>query len=238
MISGKSFSDKCKWVVDSRYPDRPVFNYLQASSGDWVFINGDYLGRVLSQLPIFPVKRFTFIIHNTDQSFDAPKLNRLVSHAKHIYAINTKTWLHPKLTTIPIGFVDRQLPFLSTFTPPSYERTIEIYMNFTIGTNMTQRNQCIETYKNDPRVVVKQNRTVPEYYDDLCRSKYVLCPEGTGIDTHRVYESILCGTIPVVLRNSLAHLYEKLPVCILDKWTDDLYEPCVDTYSFNIESFI
>lgn len=238
MISGKSYSDLCNWIYCPRYSHKPIFNYHRASSKDLVFINGDYIEKFLSKLPIIRTKKFIFIIHNSDRSFDTQKLNRLTPHAIHIYAINTQTVSHPKLTTIPIGFVDNQLPFLSSFNPPVYERTIEIYMNFTIGTHIQKRSDCIEIFKNDSRVTHKQNRNIEEYYDDLCRSKYVLCPEGTGIDTHRVYESILCGAIPVVLRNSLAHLYETLPVCILDKWTDELYVPKNFIFKDNVKFYI
>ena len=237
MISGKVFSEKCKWVIDPRYPSRKIFNYVESNDGDWVFVNGDFLNRLLEQLPVSSSKKFTFIIHNSDASFDTQKLERLKPYASRIYAINTNAYDNI-LTTIPIGFVDRQLPFLSTFNPTNVERPYEIYMNFTMSTNMNKRNECVSIFKDDQRVVKKQNRSVSEYYDDLCKSKYVLCPEGTGIDTHRIYESILCGAIPVVVRNSLSHMYEKLPVCILDKWTDQFYEPTQKEYSFTVDYFL
>lgn len=220
MISGKAFADKCKWVVDTRYPDRPAFDYNRAQSGDWVFVNGDYL----NQLPWMPTKTFTFVVHNTDRPFGPRQLAKLLPSADHIYAINT-TVQHPKLTTIPIGFVDKQVRFLRTLQRPDSPRDIEIYENFTLGTNPEKRTACYEAFANDPRVVRGENKSIPDYYADLCRSKFVLCPEGTGMDTHRVYESLLCGATPVVLRNSLSRLYERLPVCILDKWTDPLYVP-------------
>lgn len=224
MISGKSFSELCRWVVDPRYPLRDVFYYGRANSGEWVFVNGDFLYSLTLSLPVLPIKKFTFIVHNTDRSFGEPELRALLPHASHIYAINTVVD-HPILTTIPIGFVDRQLPFLHTFTPTNEPRTNDIYMNFTSVTNVKKRKECAEIFQSDPRVVVRQGLTVEDYYADLCRSNYVLCPEGKGIDTHRVYESLLCGATPVVLRNSLSSLYEKLPVCIVDKWTDPFYKP-------------
>lgn len=224
MISGKSFSERCQWVVDPRYPDRPPFQYARAKNGDWVFVNGDYLAWLARQFPLLAVKRFVFVVHNSDRSFGDSELRRLLPHARHIYAINT-TIAHPRLTTIPLGFVDCQLPFLETFVPEQCERTIEIYQNFTALTNAPKRNECARAFANDPRVTVREGLTVPEYYADLCRSKFVLCPEGTGLDTHRVYEALLCGATPVVVQNALAPLYERLPICILDAWNDPLFIP-------------
>lgn len=242
MISGKLFADHCKWVVDPRYPNRHVFDSTQASDGDWVFVNGDYLDTFRSLVPSigFLFKRFHIIVHNSDRPFGQRELEKILPLSKQIYAINTTVY-HPRLTTIPIGFVDRQLPFLSALHPLTQlegDRPIEIYMNFTVQTNVQKRRECADIFETDPRVVIRTNLSVGEYYADLRQSKFVLCPEGTGIDTHRVYESILCGAIPVVLRNSLSHLYETLPVCILDKWTDPFYVPERKNFKVNVESYI
>lgn len=224
MISGKSFSQLCTWVVDPRYPERQPFQYVLAKNGDSVFVNGDCLRDFLRRIPILSFKKFVVIVHNTDRPFGHPEMTAVFPYVHRVYAINT-TIQHPMLTTIPLGFVDRQLPFLHGFKAGSSERPIEIYMNFTAGTNAPKRKECMDAFEGDARVVRTQNQSVPEYYMDLCRSKFVLCPEGTGIDTHRVYEALFCGATPVVLRNSLSHLYETLPVCIVDKWTDPFYQP-------------
>jgi hypothetical protein len=235
MISGKSFADMCAWVIDPRYPHRQTFSYAHASHGDWVFINGDYVVEILSRIPILHAKKFVFVVHNSDRSFDKISLGLLIQHAIHIYAINTVV-SHPRLTTIPLGFVDRQLSFLETFKPEAADRDIKIYANFTQATNIEKRKDCIQVFKEDPRVTWRSQLTVPEYYADLCRSEFVLCPEGTGIDTHRVYESLLCGATPVVLRNSLSHLYEKLPVCIVNSWTDTFFKPA-GVYTADVSFF-
>lgn len=237
MISGKSFSDLCTWVVDPRYPERQQFDYIRAEHGDWVFINGDYIRQFRASIPILFSKRFMLIVHNTDRSFGDQEVESYMRYALHIYAINTTT-RHPRLTTIPLGFVDRQLPFLKSFQKPNVPRDIEIYANFTQTTNDMKRRACIEAFKNDPRVTWRSGLSVPDYYADLCRTKFVLCPEGTGIDTHRVYEALFCGATPVVLRNSLSHLYERLPVCIVTRWTDTFYLPNGKLLTYGVNEYI
>jgi hypothetical protein len=239
MISGKSFADRCHWIVDPRYPDaRKAFHYAFAPSGEWVFVNGDYLQAFRNRFPVLHTKKYTVIVHNSDRPFGQQELDFLLPYANHIYAINT-TVRHPRLTTIPLGFVDKQLPLLSEFKRPDVERTYEIYANFTVGTNNPARLECLTALQNDPRLVIRPpTLSVPEYLEDLCKSKFVLCPEGTGIDTHRVYESILCGATPVVKRNSLSHLYEMLPVCIVENWTDPYTVPTRSDFPLTITSFI
>ena len=219
MISGKYYADKCKWVECSRYPDRPRYSKLHARTGDWVFINGDHVFAFAASMPRIMPKKHSFVVHNSDQSFDSRKLAALLPFALSIHAANT-TVVHPILTTIPLGFPDRAVPFTMSYIRPNLERDIDIYANFTISTNMGKRNECLAAFAGDPRVVIHTGLDRREYYEDLCRSKYVLCPEGTGIDTHRFYEAVFCGATPVVLRNSLSDLYSRYPVKIIDKWSD------------------
>jgi hypothetical protein len=52
----------------------------------------------------------------------------------------------------------------------------------------------------------------------LNRSHYVLCPEGNGYDTLRLYESILAGSIPVVLENPIMDMHRDLGCVVLQSW--------------------
>ena len=215
MLSGKSFADTCRWVVDNRYPDKPRFSPSEARTGDRVFLNGDNVLAFARSLSSIFNRKYTYVVHNSDQPFDAAKFYALEPTALHIYAINA-TVRHQKLTPIPIGFPDAAVPFVPHIVP----RDIELYMNFTIGTNASKRSDCWNALKDDPRIVIKTGRTKEEYYEDLCRSKFVLCPEGTGIDTHRVWEALFCGATPIILRNPLSDLYAKYPVKLVESWND------------------
>ena len=237
MISGKSFAEKCQWVFDPRYPDRAAFTYGSAHDGDWVFVNGDYLPHLRLQFPVTRTKLFTFIVHNTDRTFGESELAMLLPHANHVYAINASVQ-HPSLTLIPLGFVDKQLPLLPAFSGGSSERTIDVYMNFLDCTNSVKRAECRAALAGDARVTRAEGLSVPQYFADLGRSKFVVCPEGTGMDTHRVYESLLCGATPVVLHSPLDALYQKLPVCIVSKWTDPYTIPTNRPFSTDVSTYL
>ena len=236
MISGKSFSDLCTWNYDPRYRERQ-FLHRVSRTGDWVFVNGAYLDDFLSIWSSIP-KRFNIVIHNADAPFDAARLSKTLPRALRIYAINT-TVSHPQLTTIPIGFPDSGLKHVPNIRP-SNDRHIEIYSNFSAGTNVVARAECLKAFEGDPRVVRKDpaGRTQPEYYEDMCHSKFVLCPVGTGLETHRIYEALACGATPVVLHSALDHLYSKLPVCILNKWTDPMVVPDIPAPSFDARFYL
>ena len=51
---------------------------------------------------------------------------------------------------------------------------------------------------------------------------YVLCPRGNGLDTHRFWETLYRGSVPVVLESpwSLALQAQGVPVVSLKSWKD------------------
>lgn len=55
-----------------------------------------------------------------------------------------------------------------------------------------------------------------EYFDFIqCvkEYKFVVSPEGNGVDTHRTYEALLCGSIPIVEENPMIPLkYPNMPI--------------------------
>jgi hypothetical protein len=237
MISGKAFADRCAWVHDPRYPTRREFYPSIAKHGDWVFVNGDYLHTFLRKMPVLHVKKFQLIVHNSDQPFGDNELRMLAPHALHIYAVNAIVQ-HPLLTPIPLGFRDCSLEFLQSYTPEVIPRTIEVYGNFKVCNNAPKRTACMNAFATNPHVVWRQETDFPSYLHDLCQSKFVLCPDGAGLDTHRLYEALLCGATPVVLRNSLTPLYRTLPVCIVDAWTDPFHVATQPPARFDVGSFL
>ena len=55
----------------------------------------------------------------------------------------------------------------------------------------------------------------------MCKDyAFVLCPEGNGFDTHRAWEVLSLGKIPVISKLDINIVYDDLPVWIIDDWND------------------
>ena len=50
-------------------------------------------------------------------------------------------------------------------------------------------------------------------------SSFAFAPFGRGLDTHRVWEILMMGGIPIVLTSSLDRLYSEFPILILKSWS-------------------
>lgn len=59
------------------------------------------------------------------------------------------------------------------------------------------------------------------YYDELAKHKFIISPEGNSKDSHRHYEAVLAGSIPVMeYSEEMEGIYKGLPIL----WTDDYSE--------------
>ena len=62
-------------------------------------------------------------------------------------------------------------------------------------------------------------------YQKTLDSRYALCPRGCGVDTHRFYECIYLGCVPIVVRTNTAfdRLYSPgtgFPCLVVERWAD------------------
>lgn len=71
-------------------------------------------------------------------------------------------------------------------------------------------------------------------YDKTLESRYALCPRGCGVDTHRFYECIYLGCVPIVVRthtvfDRLYHPVSGFPCLVVERWadvTEELLDAC------------
>ena len=190
-----------------------------------MFINIDFVNAFLSGMPKLSAKKFVIACQNADTEFNLRWLERLRPYALHIYSINCVIQ-DPIVTTIPIGFGDWSLDIIPNIKFET-DRTIEILAGFLVRTNPGVRQPCVEVMLRDPRARTDLTLTRQHYYQRLCMTKYVVCPEGQGHDTHRIYESIYFGAVPILVRgNPLTHMYERLelPIKWVDSWSSIVLE--------------
>ena len=66
------------------------------------------------------------------------------------------------------------------------------------------------------------NVPIDEYASNIQKSHFVLAPWGNGIDTHRIWESLMVETIPVMLSNNFSNNFYNLgiPILLIEKWEE------------------
>jgi hypothetical protein len=112
-----------------------------------------------------------------------------------------------------------------TLVPQRDNFDLSIYVNFRPETSILHRGGLLDFLKSCKlqKVIYGTFDRSPEgrmeYLCDLRKYNFVLCPQGNGIDTHRLWETLYVGGFPVVLEGtSLDEVLRLLPVVLLDSW--------------------
>ena len=96
------------------------------------------------------------------------------------------------------------------------------YLNFNISTYPYERNYIYQKFKNENWVTTGNNDTTLDsrikFLRDIKSSKFVFCPRGNGIDTHRLWETLYMGSIPIVIYENAHHLFTDLPILFINNW--------------------
>ena len=157
-----------------------------------------------------------------------------------------KPYDHSKVTCLPIGLnYDRQQVILEKFLnfkplTSTNERKL-LCMNCSLNTSNTRgtllnkvtkdwKGFCdvlpsipfIKEYNNpshtDGRIKIMV--THPKCYDMIAKYKFILSPQGAGLDCHRTWEALYLDVIPIVLASSINELYEDLPIVVVKSWDE------------------
>ena len=59
-----------------------------------------------------------------------------------------------------------------------------------------------------------------KYHDSLKNYRFVLCPWGNGIDTHRIWETLYSGNIPVTKQHHTFSTSQELPIIFVDSYEE------------------
>jgi hypothetical protein len=176
------------------------------------------------------------VTHNSDLGINTELVSLAFEHNSDIitwFAQNAEVQ-HPKLVPIPIGLErTRWFPHLRKryqqhkLAKQSLEQPSKLCLaNFSMSTNRGQRQACLlaassfATLQTSHIVCQDTYESYTRYLAQILEHKFVLCPDGNGVDTHRLWETLYLGRIPVVTRSCVTEAFSVLPMVILDSWND------------------
>ena len=224
-LSGDTFRRLTKNIWDSQ---RRSVHPASISKNALVFLEPEYLpdfeAHVLDKLQV-PV---TLLIGNSDMN-QGDGLVPFINHTmvKRVFAQNLEKELEGA-EILPIGIENRWraanglLSFFRRKPRSEVKRIFRIMWCFSVQTNLEVRlasaedlSKCISADKFDylPR---------KEHQESLRVYAFVASPPGNGLDTHRTWEAMYQGCVPILLKSYLADSYWKLglPVWVVDSYSE------------------
>ena len=171
--------------------------------------------------------KFIVITHNGDENIDDSYI--IPDNVIKWYAQNVNT-TNSKVESIPIGLENnrwsskngKQLQMIEQLKKPRKIVRL-VYMNHTIKTNPEEREPLYTLLQDKLWVTTVRGANgerISDYFYNVYNHKFVICPVGNGIDTHRLWETLYLNAIPIVKRNINTNFYSDLPICFVDDWNE------------------
>lgn len=86
-----------------------------------------------------------------------------------------------------------------------------------------QASFCLQPFKGEQSSTGTSHK---DFLEHLVSVPFIACVHGGGIDpSPKAYESIIAGTIPILMRSNVDDAYGELPIAFVDKWEDLFLSP-------------
>jgi hypothetical protein len=222
--------------VAQRHADKPVLRLFV-----FIDIMHGFVEHVLPHLP--DECQYIIYSHNGDYAF-TQRFASLLESPKivKVFAQNIDHPPHDKLVMLPIGMARTMWPhgdldaLYETMATTYYKRkTGGLYVNINPVTYPSLRKPVLDAVKHNGTYNVVESQDYKTYLKTLSSHRFSLCVRGNGIDTHRFWESLYLGVIPVVVDDGTTDHFlkaldvQRVPyvkisnVSFFDKMGDDFF---------------
>ena len=106
----------------------------------------------------------------------------------------------------------------------------DILISFQRHTNADQRNRCFDYFKDNLKkrcTFRKYNNEkrftrdfLRDYYVEIRKHKFNVCPPGAGFDCHRVWQTLILGSFPIVKDSWAWREFYDLPMWFVNGWQE------------------
>lgn len=148
---------------------------------------------------------------NSDENIDEKYLPYLENrNLNKLYAQNLNIQ-DSKVILLPIGIANKQwshgnkeVLYKKMVETYKYKKTKDVYINFNEKTFNYRREIKKFLIENDFEIA-NSNKSFSNYIEELSKHRYSLVPRGNGLDTHRFWECVYLGVIPIVICNEFTN---------------------------------
>lgn len=171
----------------------------------------------------------TLITHQSDKIINEKIYSKKPLCIKSWFALNVD-FDNPNLIPLPLGVANeyshgKNLVKSSNMIKPemsTYQKDkLSVYLNFNVTTNYLERQWIKDFFDNKKWVEIEDNIIeIEEYRKKVINSTFVMCPPGNGIETHRMWEVLFLGSIPIVKNNMTYKNLQDLPIYFVDDFKE------------------
>ena len=177
----------------------------------------DLLFTLLKDIP--KEYELNLITHQSDIEINEKWFNKKPRCINKWYAVNV-AYKHKNLYHIPLGISEGfrkqhlNVNHIKEMTNPlKLNKKESLYINFNPNTNKKIRQNILKVLKNQNFTTIgSYGLEMNDYIKDIKDNQYVLCPTGNGVDTYRLWETLIIGSNPVVNSINQYSDFKNLPI--------------------------
>jgi hypothetical protein len=207
-------------------------NNIQYIKTDYFKIQKQFIWREKIH-PQFNTESKILVSGHSDYEIDKSIFNKYNLEYDKWFSININ-YNHEKLIPLPLGITNNtneseihsiygntqiMLDTLKNINKKEYL----LYMNFNLNTHHERPNLYFKFRNYDwcyegPLENSLEGRK--SFLKDINKSKFVLCPRGNGVDTHRLWETLYMKSIPIVKYHITHSNLTDLPILFINDWAE------------------
>ena len=195
---------------------------------DIIFCKTDYLNFLFKLLKKNKkLKNIKLITSQSDRKISRNLYSKKPECISKWFAVNT-LFENDILKSLPLGlandFSEKNLHTDDFINFSSFSKDLsgvdKVYANFNENTNYFFRSKVNSNISKSFFYEKIESTTLSSYKDQLKEYKYVLCPPGNGLDTHRIWEALYSNSVPVIFKNYYMPYLNNLPCIVIDNIAD------------------
>jgi hypothetical protein len=199
-ISGDAFADSSDFQAFPPHRRKVDNQYSELKVADVIFCPSHNIEEFIETFGS-QIHAKVLILGNSDREFPDFQF-QLPKNVKHVFAQNTLFPNSNFVTGIPIGIENLRLGVNGN--PRLYKESIQDQNSRVLigpfGMTHSERNELLPLKTNYTDMIEYcDERLTPRQYSKLAANySYIAAPRGNGIDTHRLWETLYRGAIPIV----------------------------------------
>lgn len=221
-ISGDGF----RKMADHIFEEDRVINAERVKYKEVVFVQASKLKEYFEHFHPKISAPYLLLSHNADDNITEEYIQYIDDKIIVWFAQNLCCH-HEKLLPLPIGLENKYYynnGVVSRFKKEMHSPTPKknkIMLGFSFHTNEEIRKPVHEVLKDNPFCIdLKKKMPNKEYLDIFKECKFVVSPDGNGIDCHRTWEAMYLGIVPVLRRSPFSENFSEYPLWLVDDWDE------------------
>jgi hypothetical protein len=223
-ISAEQFMRVCDqvWSADSKADIR--LDRQQPQTASSIYCKVDHLVGLFDAVRKFR-NRLVLVSSESDRPITSEFLGRCPPQVAHWFSTNIEVE-DERLDALPLGLSNSYCDITlraSLIAEKSREFTGRpnwLYVNFRTSTSPAVREPIIDYFRSvrsaDWVTLQERQLNLAEYLTEMTLHRFVLCPPGNGIDTHRLWEALYSRTIPVAVDTPAMAAFRDLPILFVE----------------------